>query len=74
MKASVSAIKKDLPLTKKLRVGVVVDYTDSGFSNFAIEYLCENENVPETVLSNLLSKKRQKYGDTVPLSFSFGDH
>ena len=32
----------------------VVDYADTGFSNFAIEYLRENEKVTETFLSVLM--------------------
>ena len=34
-------------LTKKSGVLVVVDYADTGFSIFAIEYLRENENLRE---------------------------
>ena len=45
---SIAIIKKyeKCPYVKKnLRVRVVVDYADSRFSNFAIEYLRENKKV-----------------------------
>ena len=38
-------------LNKKSCVSVVVDYGDTGFSIFAIEYLRENEKARETVLT-----------------------
>ena len=38
-------------LKKNLGVRVVLDYADTGFSNFAIEYLRENEKVRETVFA-----------------------
>ena len=62
-------------LTKKSGVLVVVDYADTGFSIFAIEYLRENENVCKTVFAcsygakaeSFKPKNSQKYRDTVPL-------
>ena len=36
-------------LKKNSGVHVVIDYSDTGFSIFAIEYLRENEKVRETV-------------------------
>ena len=44
-------IQKCSYLKKFLHVGVVIDYADTQFSNFAIEYLHENEKVCETVLA-----------------------
>ena len=38
-------------LKKNLGVRVVLDYADTGFSNFAIKYLRENEKVRETVFA-----------------------
>ena len=38
-------------IKKKIRVRVVVDYGDTRISNFAIEYLCKNEKVCETVFA-----------------------
>ena len=38
-------------IKKKSGVHVVVDYTDTQFSNFAIEYLCKNEKVGVTVFA-----------------------
>ena len=62
-------------LKKNLCVRVVVDYADTGFSIFAIEYLRENENVCKTVFAcsygakveSFKPKNSQKYRDTVPL-------
>ena len=52
-------------LKKNLGIRAVFDYADTGFSNFAIEYLRENEKFCETFLpvhmgprSNLLSPKK----------------
>ena len=71
---------KKLPYRKKNSgVSIVVDYADTGFSNFAIEYLRENEKVRETVFAcsygtqNLLSQTNcQKSRETVLLSVNYG--
>ena len=71
-------ILKSPSLLKKLCVRVVVDYADTRFSNFAIEYLRENEKFCETFLSihmgprsNLYSPKNgQKSRDPVTLKNS----
>ena len=60
-------------IKKKSGVRVVVDYADTRFSKYAMEYLCENEKNRETVFacsnrSNMLSQKNcRKSRDTVPL-------
>ena len=64
-----------LTLKKKLRVHVIVDYADTQLSNFAIEFLRENEKFAQLFLpvdmgprSNLLRKENsRKYRNTVPL-------
>ena len=38
-------------LKKELCVCTVVEYADMRISNFAIEYLCKNENVRKTVFA-----------------------
>ena len=40
-------------LKKKLRIRVVLDYTETRFSNFAIGQLRKNEKVRETVFACL---------------------
>ena len=43
-----------IAITKKIencRVCEVKDYAGTGFSNFAIEYLCENDKVHEPVFA-----------------------
>ena len=68
-------IWKSPHLKKKLLVCVLVDYADTQFSNFAIEYLRENEKVHKTVFAcsygtQIEYFKQQKYcqkpRDTVP--------
>ena len=58
-------------------VRVVIDYVDMWFSNFAIEYLCENEKDRNTIFAcsygaQVESFKQklncQKSRDTVPLT------
>ena len=34
-----------------MRVGVVIDFADTRFLNFAMEYLCQTEKVHETVFT-----------------------
>ena len=58
-----------------MRVQVVVDYATTGFSNFVIKYLHENEQVRETVFAcsylarvkSFKQKNDQKSRDTGPL-------
>ena len=55
---------------KKLGVSVVVDYPDTGFSNFAIKYLSKNENCCEHFLiffACSYGKKMVKNLVTLPL-------
>ena len=60
-------------------VRVFVDYSDTRFSNFAIEYLREIEKFPETVsacsygaqVKSFKPKKDWKSRDTVPLKSLF---
>ena len=62
-------------LKKNLSVGVVVDFADTWFLNFAIEYLRENEKVRKTVFSCsygaqiecFKQNKCRKSCDTVPV-------
>ena len=62
---------------EKIGCRVVVDYEDTWFLNFAIEYLCENEKCCETnffacsygaQVKSFKQKNGQKSRDTVPLS------
>ena len=63
-------------LKKKSSVRAVIDYADTRFLNFAIEYLRENKTVCETVfvysygvqVKSFKQKNGQKSRDTVPLS------
>ena len=64
---------KALVPKEKLRVGVVVDFADTRFSNFAIEYLRENETVCETIFAcsyraQVESFKQKMFENLVTLS------
>ena len=67
-------IRKYLYLKKNLRLCLILDYSDTQFSNFAIEYLREKERVRETVFAcsygaqveSYKQKNRRKSRDTVP--------
>ena len=67
----------NLKISKEnFHVCIIVDYADTRFLNFAIEYLHENKKVDETVfacsygaqVSILSQKNSRKSRDTVPLN------